>query len=94
MILYTNNSFKPKRRSKKVIEKRGRYKPEFKELKVSSVEKCNTIPSLNSNEFNTSKIESIKYTGDKLLGISALHKSNLVPVFSSSEAEEIAKMRR
>lgn len=34
------------------------------------------------------------YTGDKVIGISTLHKSNAVPVFSREEAIEISKMRR
>ena len=34
------------------------------------------------------------YTGTKMLGIGQLHKSNAVPVFSSEEAEDIARMRR
>jgi len=34
------------------------------------------------------------YTGDKLLGIATMHKSNLVPVFSQEDAEDISKMRR
>ena len=35
------------------------------------------------------------YSGErKLLGISAMHKSSLVPVFSSDQAKEIANMRR
>lgn len=34
------------------------------------------------------------YTGDKLLGIATMHKSNMVPVFSKESAEDIAKMRR
>ena len=34
------------------------------------------------------------YTGDKMLGISVLHKSNGVPVFSKEEVHDIAKMRR
>ena len=35
-----------------------------------------------------------EYTGDKCLGISVLHKSNGVPVFSQDEVVEISKMRR
>ena len=35
-----------------------------------------------------------QYTGTAIVGISTLHKSNAVPVFSQQEAEEIAKMRR
>jgi hypothetical protein len=34
------------------------------------------------------------YSGDKMLGVCTLHKSNAVPVFSSQEAIEISSMRR
>lgn len=34
------------------------------------------------------------YTGDKILGIATMHKSNAVPVFSDEQAVDIAKMRR
>jgi len=43
---------------------------------------------------NTERKESPQYTGDKLLGIATMHKSNMVPVFDSQSAEEISKMRR
>jgi len=36
-----------------------------------------------------------KYDGKrKLLGIATMHKSNMVPVFSKKDAEDISKMRR
>ena len=35
-----------------------------------------------------------QYTGNKMLGIGTLHKSNAVPVFSDDEAKEMARMRR
>lgn len=34
------------------------------------------------------------YTGNMMLGISTLHKSNAVPVFSVEAARDISKMRR
>lgn len=34
------------------------------------------------------------YTGDKMIGIGQLHKSNAVPVFRSEDIEDIARMRR
>lgn len=34
------------------------------------------------------------YTGNKLVGIGTLHKSNAVPIFSNTEAVEISQMRR
>ena len=54
-------------------------------------------PSL-SNSVPTgggTKKESMKYTGDLIVGIATMHKSNLVPVMrGTKQAEEIAKMRR
>jgi hypothetical protein len=37
---------------------------------------------------------SPQYSGDKILGIGTLHKSNAVPVFSNEEAIDISRMRR
>jgi hypothetical protein len=34
------------------------------------------------------------YTGDKLIGIATMHKSNMVPVFKMEDAQDIARMRR
>ena len=34
------------------------------------------------------------YTGDAMIGIGQLHKSNGVPIFKQEDAEAIAKMRR
>jgi hypothetical protein len=51
-------------------------------------------PSLNSGHHDTSKKNFVTYTGDKMLGIGTLHKSNAVPVFSTDDAKEISRMRR
>ena len=42
----------------------------------------------------TAKQAPKTYTGTAMLGISTLHKSNSVPVFSKQDAIDIAKMRR
>jgi len=34
------------------------------------------------------------YTGGNLMGIATMHKSNMVPVFNTQDAEDISKMRR
>lgn len=34
------------------------------------------------------------YTGDKVLGIAVMHKSNMVPIFNDAAAVEVAQMRR
>lgn len=55
-----------------------------------------TYPSLsNKMDGYAPKKESPKYTGDLIVGIATMHKSNAVPVMrNTSEAEDIAKMRR
>lgn len=52
------------------------------------------IPSLNSGAQVAALQPSKVYTGNAVVGIATLHKSNAVPVFSNEEAIEISKMRR
>jgi hypothetical protein len=56
------------------------------------------IPSLNSADQWAPALrkEQNQYTGDNLLGIGTMHKSNMVPIFKSDAdyAKDIAKMRR
>lgn len=52
------------------------------------------IPSLNTGLAVATAAPQKVYTGDKVLGIATMHKSNAVPVFNSTEAVEISKMRR
>ena len=55
------------------------------------------VPSHNSEHSfaPATKKESMQYTGERrLVGIAMMHKSNLVPVFSTKDAKEISKMRR
>lgn len=52
------------------------------------------IPSRNTGDGIGSTKQTQHYTGDKMLGIGTLHKSNAVPVFSTDEAHEMARMRR
>jgi hypothetical protein len=42
----------------------------------------------------TKPVQGKVYTGDKMLGIGTLHKSNAVPIFRQEDAEDMAKMRR
>lgn len=52
------------------------------------------IPSIDSGFAVASAPVRKVYTGDKIIGIGTLHKSNAVPIFSEEEAKDIAKMRR
>ena len=54
----------------------------------------NHIPSRSTGEGIGAAKASMQYTGDKMIGIGTLHKSNAVPVFSDHEAKEMARMRR
>jgi len=51
-------------------------------------------PSAVDTKSSTGKKEAPQYTGDYVIGIGTMHKSNLVPVTRGSGAEDIAKMRR
>lgn len=67
-------------------------------VEVSSVYRRDTpyYPSRDSNVTGavTTNVGKNKYTGDKLIGIASMHKSNLVPVFGGEEAIEVSQMRR
>jgi hypothetical protein len=75
----------------KMLEK---YKTRYDDVKFTPLARKATnteceskkIPSLKANIGSTERKESIKYTGNKLIGIATMHKSNMVPVFSQEEA--------
>lgn len=54
------------------------------------------IPSLNNGIDSAPALKNKDkvYTGDKILGIGTMHKSNAVPIFSDTEAKDISSMRR
>jgi hypothetical protein len=52
------------------------------------------ITSLDTGWTACTKVADTVYTGEKCLGVSVLHKSNGIPVFSQEEVVEISKMRR
>ena len=63
-----------------------------------SIPSSPAIPSIGDGiGYNPSmaKRKENVYSGErKLLGVATMHKSNMVPVFSSEDAEAISKMRR
>jgi hypothetical protein len=77
----------------------GKYKVKSIQVSKKPVEvyrrEVPYYPSRDTGLGNATKpIHGKQYTGDKLLGIGTLHKSNAVPIFSQEEAEDQAKMRR
>lgn len=53
----------------------------------------NHIPSRVTEGGSTAPNHKV-YTGNKILGIGTMHKSNAVPIFSDEQAVEISRMRR
>jgi hypothetical protein len=51
------------------------------------------VPSGIGMAHVTGKVEKV-YTGDYIKGVSTMHKSNMVPVTSQEQIEDISKMRR
>ena len=52
------------------------------------------IPSVKTDLHDCTKKKTNFYTGDKMLGIGTLHKSNAVPIFNNEDAKDQATMRR
>lgn len=77
--------------SKKKTQSFQTYVPE---LDVSQ-RKTPNYPSVSSYGGSATKPNLPKvYTGDKMIGIGTLHKSNAVPIFSDDDAKDQALMRR
>jgi len=82
----------------------NKYKPVKALVKVeksnilnpkSYVRETPKIPSLKTFGDNCTKpIHGKVYTGNKMIGIGTLHKSNAVPIFSDDDAKDQALMRR
>lgn len=75
-------------------------KPEFREYRQEATYRRETpnYPSLqvssNISNGSTAKRESVQYTGDYLVGIATMHKSNLVPVGRDTDPKDFSTMRR
>lgn len=52
------------------------------------------IPSKVTPGGDCAKVADKVYTGDKMIGVGQLHKSNAVPVFRTEDINDIARMRR
>jgi hypothetical protein len=52
------------------------------------------LPSVVTHGGDTAARESMTYSGDRVKGISIVHKSCLQPVFTDEQAKDFAGMRR
>lgn len=87
-LSYLRGEHIPKRHS---INKDTTYKPSEPYRREQR-----QYPSATTDQFAPClKKEIPKYTGDLIVGIGTMHKSNAVPIMrGTKQAEEIAKMRR
>lgn len=80
-------------REKKVGKIRESLQSSGYRLSTPPGRETENYPSVSTPGHSTAKVEKV-YTGDKVLGIATMHKSNAVPVFRAEDAVEISKMRR
>ena len=76
----------------------GKYKIKAKKLPklksaTSEVVKV-SLPSRVTPGHSTALKPVKAYTGEKIIGIATMHKSNLIPIFSQEQAVETSQMRR
>jgi hypothetical protein len=109
MLIYTNQTSKHRKRKPTAKQRElqaswealvKKYEP-TKPIKAVAVKQTKAYvretphyPSLSTGYHDCTKKQQHQYTGDKMIGIGTLHKSNAVPVFSSDDAKEISRMRR
>jgi translation initiation factor 2 gamma subunit (eIF-2gamma) len=88
-VLMASHS-KPLERGAKSMGVKSAYKPPKTEHVSIQRPKSNPKGMMGL----ATKSEPKVYTGDKIVGICTMHKSNLVPVFNHEAAIDVAKMRR
>jgi len=79
-----------------VAYRQGRYNPTLRGTKMPEYNVSDhrqKYPSQVDTGVTFAKKPNV-YTGNRLVGIATMHKSNSVPVFSQEDAIEIARMRR
>lgn len=70
------------------------WSPEpFKVLRPGA-EDYKECKSLNTGAHVAAKAPQKKYTGDQIVGLAVMHKSNIVPIFNAQAAKDVASMRR
>lgn len=65
-------------------------------LVVSGINRRQTkaYPSKTPTVHSTQKKEAPRYSGDEVMGLALIHKSNYVPVHRSENPKDVSKIRR
>ena len=86
---------KPARKVRQPVQSASRFNPVVGAGPILDPKRdTKHIPSLDTGQGIAAKRENTQYTGDAMLGIGVLHKSNSVPIFKQEDAIDISKMRR
>lgn len=86
---------KPQKKSKRHVQPVTQLDPVVHSTFVYDPKRDTShIPSVDTGQGVAAKKEIKQYTGDAMIGIGVLHKSNSVPIFKQEDAEAISKMRR
>lgn len=87
---------KPLERGARAKSVTKRYSVQSKKplLVIDSDRDHSHIKSVDSGQGHATIRQAQIYSGDKMLGLSQMHKSNLVPVFNTESVIDISKMRR
>jgi len=86
-IAYTRGEYKSKKKPKK--------SDEYVSPPSANYRSTAHIPSLGDGVGTAPKKEHPKYTGDLIVGIATMHKSNAVPVMrGTTQSKDISAMRR
>jgi hypothetical protein len=94
-ILLEKWDVKPQSKTKRLVSKTNNLDPVVSSSFVyNSKRDYSSIPSFDSNIGVAPKKDIQQYTGDAMIGIGQLHKSNAIPVFKQEDAIDISKMRR
>lgn len=107
-LIYTNQKSKTSKKAQavrvEILKEQRAIKLQLKSIQPASrvsfvdpapaVRTTRHIPSRDTGGAVAALKPTQMYTGDKMLGIGQLHKSNAVPVFRQEDAEDIARMRR
>ena len=85
----------PNQTNRKNLQSESKFNPVVNSrVVVDPSRSTHSIPSVDTGASIAAKKPVQQYTGDAMIGIGQLHKSNGIPVFSKEEAHDLAIMRR
>ena len=85
----------PNKKDRRNLQSQSRFNPVVNSsVVVDPSRSTHSIPSVDTGASIAAKKPVQQYTGDAMIGIGQLHKSNGIPVFSKEEAHDLAIMRR